>query len=314
MDRVECMRAFVEAVRVNGFAAAARKLDVPRSRVSKQIQALEEMLGVQLMLRTTRSLSLTAAGAQYYEAAQNALAALDEAEERARAGVGRVGGNLRINAPHSFGTRVLAPLIPEFHDRHPHVELHISLTDQQIDPVAGGFDLTIRIAELNDSSLAARTLMRVELMLVASPGFVRRHGLPTSPDDLLSRPFISYGLLASGRSFLLTRGEQVHRVSPTGPVIADSGDLLATLAEAGVGIAMLPGFIIDQALEAGRLVRMLPQWKAPSIAAHALFAAGGRVPLSTRRFIDFLVERLDGTTQTGDRGQGTGPVSSEPGP
>ncbi|WP_323151599.1 LysR family transcriptional regulator, partial [Pseudomonas glycinae] len=156
MDRIECMRAFVVTVGENGFAAAARAMDVPRSKVSKQIQALEEAIGVQLLQRTTRSLHLTEAGAEYFEAAREVIAALDEAEQRARDGVGELRGVLRVNAPMSFGLRRLGKLIPLFHEQHPNIELQLVLSDQQVDPVRGGFDVTIRIASLPDSTMIAR--------------------------------------------------------------------------------------------------------------------------------------------------------------
>lgn len=292
MDRIDCMRAFVEAVRVNGFAAAARSLDVPRSKVSKQIQALEEMVGVQLLMRTTRSLHLTAQGAEYFDSAQEILASLDEAEERARAGVGQISGVLKINAPLSFGTRVLAPLLPEFHRQNRLVELQVSLTDQLIDPVRGGFDVTIRIANLADSSLAARRIMPADRLLVASPEYLATTGTPQRPEDLAHHSFLHYGCTQGGTTLPLKRGSETVRVQPIGPAIADNGDVLATLAEAGMGITLLPRFIVDEALRAGRLVPILPEWKAPPIAVNALYPAAKRVPKKTRGFIDFLVERL----------------------
>lgn len=292
MDRIDCMRVFVEAVRLNGFAAAARKLDVPRSKVSKQIQALEDTLGVQLLMRTTRSLHLTAAGSEYFDAAQDVLAALDDADERARAGVARLGGVLRVNAPLSFGTRVLGPLIPQFHAEHPHVELHIALSDQLVDPVRGGYDVTIRIASLADSSLAARTLMPADRVLVASPSYLKGTSVPKTPQDLAHHSFLNYGCIQGGTTLPLTRNGETIRIQPIGPAVADNGDLLAILAEAGMGITLLPRFIVQESVDAGRLVEVLPEWKAPTISVNALFPASRRVPQKTRRFIDFLSDRL----------------------
>ena len=292
MDRIECMRAFVEAVRANGFAAAARRLDVPRSKVSKQIQALEDMLGVQLLMRTTRSLHLTEAGAEYFEAAQDVLATLDDAEERARAGTGRLEGLLRVNAPVSFGTRVLGRLLPQFHALHPQVEVHVTLNDQIIDPVKGGFDVTIRIANLTDSTLAARRLMPAERVFVASPAYLRERGIPQVPDDLAHHAFLNYGLLQGSVTLPLTGHGRTARVQPVGPATADNGDLLAALAEGGMGITLLPRFIVQEALRSGALQVVLEDWNAPPIAVNALYAATRRLPQKTRRFIDFLGERL----------------------
>lgn len=292
MDRIECMRAFVQTVRSNGFAAAARVLNVPRSKVSKQIQSLEEALGVQLLMRTTRSLHLTTAGTEYYEAARDVLASLDEAEQHVRDGVAQLNGSLRINAPVSFGVRVLAPLIPKFHQQHPHVELQIALNDQQVDPVRGGYDLTIRIATLPDSSLVARPLMPAPRVLIAAPSYLAHAGLPQSPQDLVEHACLHYGASHYGTTLALTRGHETQRVHTNGPLLADNGDVLATAAEAGMGIALLPTFIVDDAIRAGRLVIVLPEWRAPAITVNAVCASGRRIPAKTRRFIDFLVAEL----------------------
>ena len=301
MDRIECMRAFVEAVRAESFAAAARALDVPRSKISKQVQALEEELDVQLLMRTTRSLHLTEAGATFYEDAQNLLAALDEAEERARGSTG-VRGVVRCNVPVSFGTRVLGRLVPKFLEAHPDVELQVSLTDQLIDPVRGGFDVTIRIAHLADSSLSARRIMPARRSLVASPGYLARHGIPQLPEELESHAFLNYGGFQGGITIQLTRGKELRRVRTHGPVVADHGEFLLAMAVAGLGITLLPDFIAGDELASGRLVRVLEDWSPPPIAVHALFAQSRNMPLRLRRFVDFLVEELGSAEATATAG------------
>lgn len=292
MDRIECMRAFVETVRANGFAAAARILDEPRSKISKQVQALEEALGVQLLMRTTRSLHLTAAGAEYFESARDVLAQLDEAEQRARAGTGQLKGQLRINAPLSFGVRVLGPLLAEFHAQYPEVDLQVVLSDQLVDPIQGGFDVTVRIASLPDSSLVARQIMPAPRVLVASPSYLARTGVPKIPAELEGHAFLEYGNLQSGTTLTLTHSGESVRVHASGPLHTNNGDLLAVTAEAGMGIVLLPLFIVGDAIREGRLVPLLTEWQAPPIAVNALYASARRVPLKTRIFIDFLVSRL----------------------
>jgi len=292
MDRIDCMRAFVATVGANGFAAAARAMDVPRSKVSKQIQALEEAIGVQLLQRTTRSLHLTEAGAEYYEAARELLASLDETEQRARDGVGELRGVLRVNAPMSFGLRRLGPLIPLFHQQHPNVELQLVLSDQQVDPVRGGFDVTIRIASLPDSSLVARLLAPAPRIMVASPAYLARAGTPQTPKDLTNHQCLNYGYLQSGVSLQLSNGKETQRVNVTGPLHANNGDLLAQAAQAGMGIALLPDFIVEDALAAGTLVPVLCEWQAPAISINAVYPSSRRVPQKTRAFIEFLVKAL----------------------
>ncbi|WP_162094966.1 LysR family transcriptional regulator [Pseudomonas chlororaphis] len=292
MDRIECMRAFVVTVDANGFAAAARAMDVPRSKVSKQIQALEEAIGVQLLHRTTRSLHLTEAGAEYYESAREVLAAVDEAEQRARDGIGELRGVLRVNAPMSFGLRRLGPLVPLFHEQHPNIELQLVLSDQQVDPVRGGFDVTIRIASLADSSMVAKLLAPAPRIMVASPDYLKRAGTPQTPRDLTTHQCLNYGYLQSGVSLQLSNGKDTQRVHVTGPLHANNGDLLAQAAEAGMGIALLPDFIVADALAASRLVPVLCEWQAPPISIHAVYPSARRVPQKTRAFIEFLVAQL----------------------
>jgi len=292
LDRIECMRAFIVTVGENGFAAAARAMDVPRSKVSKQIQALEEAIGVQLLQRTTRSLHLTEAGAEYYDAARELIASLDEAEQRARDGVGELRGVLRINAPMSFGLRRLGPLIPVFHELHPNIELQLVLSDQQVDPVRGGFDVTLRIASMPDSSMVARLLAPAPRIMVASPAYLKRAGTPQVPKDLTAHQCLNYGYLQSGVSLQLSNGKDTQRVNVTGPLHANNGDLLAQAAEAGMGIALLPDFIVEEALAAGRLVAVLCEWQAPPITINAVYPSARRVPQKTRTFIDFLIKEL----------------------
>ncbi|SET34016.1 LysR family transcriptional regulator [Pseudomonas graminis] len=292
MDRIECMRAFVATVGANGFAAAARALDVPRSKVSKQIQALEEAIGVQLLQRTTRSLHLTEAGAEYYDACRDVIASLDEAEQRARTGMGEIRGVLRVNAPMSFGLSRLGPLIPRFNELHPNVELQVVLSDQQVDPVKGGFDVTIRIASLPDSSMIARSLAPAPRIMVASPDYLAREGTPQTPKDLAHHKCLSYGYLQSGASLQLCNGKETQRVTVSGPLHANNGDILAQAAVAGMGIALLPNFIVERAVADGRLVPVLCDWEAPAITVNAVYPSARRVPMKTRAFIDFLVAEL----------------------
>lgn len=292
MDRIECMRAFVATVGANGFAAAARTLDVPRSKISKQIQALEEAIGVQLLQRTTRSLHLTEAGAEYYDACRDVIASLDEAEQRARTGMGEIRGVLRVNAPMSFGLSRLGPLIPRFNELHPNVELQVVLSDQQVDPVKGGFDVTIRIASLPDSSMIARSLAPAPRIMVASPDYLAREGTPQTPKDLAHHKCLSYGYLQSGVSLQLCNGKETQRVTVSGPLHANNGDILAQAAVAGMGIALLPNFIIERAVADGRLVPVLCDWEAPAITVNAVYPSSRRVPMKTRAFIDFLVAEL----------------------
>lgn len=292
MDRLACLTAFVETVRAGGMAAAARKLDVPRAKVSRQIQMLEDELGAQLLLRTTRALTLTDAGAVFLESASEALDKLSEATQRVREGQGQVRGTLKINAPMSFGVRVLAPLLPRFQKANPGLELQVALSDEFVDPVRGGFDVTLRIARLEDSSLVARRLCDAPRVLVAAPSYLAERGTPAHPSELTAHACLNYGYLSTGAHWVLSRGDAVFRITATGPVCANNGDVLMQAAIGGAGIALLPRFIVDEAIATRALAAVLPEWQAPAIAVHAVYPPTRRLPLRTRRFIDFLVEAL----------------------
>lgn len=292
MDRLDSMRTFVEVVRLNGFAAAARSLDLARSTVSKQVNALEAHLGVQLLMRTTRKLHLTEAGRRYYEAAQDVLDEVERSEELAREGGALPRGVLRINAPASFGLRVIGPLLPRFHALHPDVELQLALSDQVVDPLGGGFDLTLRIADLPDSTMVARPLMPAPRWIVAAPDLVARLGAPATPGEVAPAHWLGYGTLGAAAPFPLERAGERVRVRPEGPVSTDNGELLLQMAEAGMGVALIPEFIAGDAVRAGRLVQLFPDWQAPPLTVHAVHQSARRVPMKTRAFIDFLRNSL----------------------
>lgn len=293
MDRLDALRAFVETVERGGMAAAARKLNSTRAKISKQIQSLEQDLSVQLLMRTTRSLSLTEAGATFFEAAVEAIKTLDDGAQRAREGVGVVKGLLRINAPVSFGIKRLAPLLPRFKAANPDVAFEVTLTDELIDPVKGGYDVTIRIAVLTDSSLVARRIGPVSGSLVAAPSYLAMHGTPAHPRDLVDHACLQYGYQQTGAVWVLSRDAELHRVAFKSSFSANNGEVLQAVAEAGHGIAWLPHFIVGEALEAGRLVRVLDDWAMPALSVNAVYPANRRLPVKTRRFIDFLVDELD---------------------
>lgn len=293
MDRLDSLRAFVETVERGGMAAAARKLNSTRARISKQIQALEQELSVQLLVRTTRSLSLTEAGSTFFEAATEALKTLDDGAQRAREALGVVKGLLRVNAPVTFGVKRLAPLLPRFKAANPDVTFDLTLTDELVDPVKGGFDLTIRIAVLADSSLVARRIGPVSSSLFASPSYLALHGTPSHPRDLVDHACLQYGYQQTGAVWVLQKDAELHRVSFKSGFSANNGEVLQAAAEAGLGIVMLPHFIAGEAMQAGRLVPVLDDWALPALSVNAVYPANRRLPLKTRRFIDFLVAELD---------------------
>lgn len=292
MDRLACLNAFVETARRGGMSAAARELGVPRARISRQIQALEQELGVRLLSRTTRALALTDAGSQLLESASDALQRLEEATCQVREAQGIVQGKLRVNAPMSFGVRVLAPLVPAFQRANPGLELHVDLSDEFVDPVRGGYDVTLRVAQLEDSSLVARRLCDAPRVLVAAPSYLAGRGTPGTPEELERHHCLNYRYLSGGAHWMLSRGGRTVRVETRGPVCANNGDLLMHAAIGGSGITLLPRFIVDEAIARRALAVVMPEWQAPPIAVHAVYPSSRNMPLRTRRFIDFLIDSL----------------------
>jgi DNA-binding transcriptional LysR family regulator len=293
MSELMQMKAFAAAVRAGSLAAAGRHLDLSRSQVSKLIQGLEQRLGVALLVRTNRALALTEAGRDYHERVVDVLARLSEAEQAVAGHQQEPQGPLRINAPMSFGVRLLAPLLPAFLRRYPQVRVELHLDDRMLDPVEGGFDVTVRVAALADSPLVARRLCEVPRVLCASPGYLRRRAAPTRPEDLRGHDCLHYGYLAAGSDWRLeTAAGERASVAVQGALCSNNAEALQQAALGDCGIALLPRFVVADDLRLGRLMPVLAGWEAPRIAAHALFVRAPCLPARLRAFVDHVVEGL----------------------
>ncbi len=292
MDRIHTYRSFVESVRLGGFAAAARHLDLSRSQVSHQVAQLEDHLAVRLLHRTTRRLTLTDAGAMFYERARDLLADLEDAERQAQALHSEPKGLLKINAPLSFGVLYLAPLLPRFRRIYPDLELRVDLDDRVLDPLEHGYDLTLRIGALGDLNLAARRIRRIYIHLCASPEYLAERGQPRNPRELEQHACLHYGYLSTGSFWVLEGPGEPVSVKVRGPVCANNGEILRASALAGQGIVALPDFLVDEDLRSGRLVPVLPDWAPARAALYALYPPTRRLSAKVRAMVDFLVEAL----------------------
>lgn len=293
MDRFTRLSAFVRVVESGSFSAAAAKLGLSRAAASKYVRQLEEHLGVRLLNRTTRRLSLTDEGAAFYERAARILAELEAAEGEASAGAGEARGTLRLSAPVSFGRRHLGPAIAEFLRRHPHVQIALTLEDRFVDLVEDGFDAAIRIGRLSDSSLVARRLCATRLVLAAAPAYWRRKGKPRTPAALPLDDCFVYTLQAAGRSWrLLDEAGKETVLQARGALAANNGDVLCEAALAGAGIVLLPDFIVGEDLAAGRLETALPGWLGIELGIQAVWPSGRHLPTRLRLFLDFLARKL----------------------
>jgi DNA-binding transcriptional LysR family regulator len=294
MDSVNHLRHFVAAAELLSFSAAARKLGLSRDQVSKQVAALEAELGAPLFQRSTRAMTLTPAGEALLERARTIVRLLDEA----LVGVGglqdKPRGPLRVNAPMSFGQRYLAPLLPGFLGAHPEVQLRLDLDDRFVDPAKSGADVTLRIAQLPpDLDLVARPLATAPRWLVAAPSYLDRWGAPRHPQDLALHACLHYGDASQGSQWQFRRGEERVGVPAKGPICSNNGDVLLQSAESGLGLTVLPNFLLQQALDSGRLRAVLSDWQVtPDIGVFALHAPGSRSLPAVRAFVAYLEQQL----------------------
>ena len=233
MDKLASIRAFTKVVQHNGFAAAARDLRLSRSAVSKHVIELEEELGVQLLSRTTRSVTPTENGQAYYERGLAILADLEEADLAAARSQAEVRGLLRVNAPMSFGTLHLARAVADFMEKYSELRIQLILSDQQIDPVQEGYDVTLRIADLPSSSMIARKIAPALRAICASPVYLAQHGIPQHPDDLRGHACLTYGHLATGNQWKLTGPDGDHWIAIPWTLCTNNAEVLRDAAVGG---------------------------------------------------------------------------------
>lgn len=292
MDKLASLRAFVKVVDSGSFAEAGRQLRLSRSAISKYIADLEESLGVQLLNRTTRHASPTENGQQYYERALVILGEIEAADQAVTQSQSAPRGLLRVNAPMSFGTMRLGPVLADFMTKYPELQVQLVLSDDLLDPVQDGFDVTLRIAELESSSLIARKIMPVERLICASPEYLKRHGTPAHPQDLRSHVSLTYGFLLTGNQWKLTGSDGVHWIQPAWSLCVNNAEVLRDVAIKGRGLALLPTFIAEAALKRKELRPVLENYAAPPLALYAVYPPTRHLSVKVRLFIDFLVERF----------------------
>jgi DNA-binding transcriptional LysR family regulator len=292
MDKLVSMQAFAKVIEHGSFSEAAREMHLSRSAVSKYIIDLEHALGVQLLNRTTRSASPTENGRLYYERCTAILSEIEEADLAVSHLQAAPRGLLRINAPMSFGTLHLGRAIAEFMERYPELQIELTLSDQQLDTVQEGFDVTIRIADLSTTSLIARKIVPARRVVCASPGYLQRREVPLHPKDLRDHDCLSYGHLATGTQWKLSGKDGDHWLQVPWKLCTNNAEVLRDAAVSGRGIALLPTFIAGPDLRSGRLKAILASYRAPELSVCALYPPTRHLSMKVRIFIDFLVERL----------------------
>jgi DNA-binding transcriptional LysR family regulator len=292
MDSISRVAIFVQVARLQSFVAAGRELGMSGPAVSKQIQALEDRLGVRLLNRTTRSVTLTDEGALYLDRAAKALEDLQEAERQIQELKDCPTGKLKINAPMSFGNQYLVGPIAQFAKRYPEVKVEVDFDDRWVDVIAEGYDVVVRIGVLDDSSLIARKLASCPIILCASPAYKDQHGLPNEPSQLPEFPAIIYSKHSqSGEWRYQTPDGSRGSVRLNRNFAGNSAEMQLEACLQGLGIALLPVFIASEHLDSGDLIRVLPAFETyPQRGIYALFPQKRYLATRVRLFVDWLSE------------------------
>ena len=293
MNRFDELEAFVAVVDFRGFGNAAERLGMAKSMVSRRVSDLERRLGVQLLKRTTRRQSLTDAGREFHLRATQILADLDEAEQCVADAEAEVSGRIRLAMPLGFGVILLAAPVADFLAAHPAIEIDVDLNDRAIDLIAENIDLAIRVGELEDSSLVARRLAAVRIATCASPEYLRRHGRPRHPDELVEHEVLTYSNVAVGRhwSFPQQGKSSVPRLRYR--VAANNGEFLAAVASRGQGIVNGPRALMQAQIDAGELEPILEDFPRPELGMYAVYPPGRLISRRVRVFSDALRAHFD---------------------
>ena len=292
MDKLDAMNAFARVVASGSYTEAARRLGLTRSAVSKAVTELEQLLGARLLDRTTRQVTPTEAGRAYYERALSILADVEETENAVSRLHDEPKGLLKINAPMSFGTLYLGTAVAEFMAAYPDLRIELILNDRFVDPIEEGVDVTVRIGLLPDSSLIARRLAPARRVLAASPGYLDRHGVPRTPEDLREHRALNFGHSSAAQRWELMRAGEIIAVPIVSRLCSNNGDVLRAAALADDGIVYLPTFLVGPDIAAGRLRVVLPDYVPTELGIYAVYAPNRFLAAKTRLFIDFLAARF----------------------
>jgi LysR family transcriptional regulator for bpeEF and oprC len=292
LDRLNAIRAFQRVVETGSFSAVAREKGVAQPTISKLVAALEAHLGAQLLNRTSRSLSLTEAGQDYYEASSKLLADLDAAESRIGRRQTAPSGLLRVTLSAGFGRMHVVPLLPAFFALYPEVAVDIAISDRFVDLVEEGLDLAIRIGHLNDSALIARRIGSSTRRTVASQSYVDRYGTPVSPQDLTHHECIAFVFRGAPQEWRFRGPDGPVDIQPAGRLRANDAENIRQAVLSGLGITHAPGWLFHTEIQRGEVKVLLADWRPPAEPISAVYQATRRPSTKTRVFIDYLAEAL----------------------
>jgi DNA-binding transcriptional LysR family regulator len=292
MDLLDSMEVYVLAVEKGSLSAAATACGISATMAGKHLRTLEKRLGMRLINRTTRRQHLTAFGEDYYVRCKEILRLVVETDAQAQNLQLAPAGKLRITAPVTFGTEALMPALSEYLDRYPQVSIDVALCDRVVDLVEEGFEAAIRIGQLPDSALIAKSLAPYRLMICASPEYLARRGTPGKPEDLSEHECLSFSPAALAH-WRLTDQDGAYRVPVSGRLQVNHGQALRVAALHGLGIVLQPAILLEADVRAGRLVRLFPTHELPSRPMSVVYLPDRYRSLKLRSFVDFLVERFN---------------------
>ncbi|AUM13338.1 LysR family transcriptional regulator [Ketobacter alkanivorans] len=298
---LEEIRNFVAVVEAGSFTGAAEALGSSRSVLSKRLSLLESHLGVRLLNRTTRSLSLTEAGERFYQECSNSLGSIDAAVDEVRSMNREPRGRLFVNLPMSFGILHIAPLIPRFLVQFPLVQIELNFDDRKLDVIEPGFDISIRIGELGNSSLTARRLGTCNHLVVAAPAYLEQHGVPQSPEDLTHHRIASFRFQDSALEWAFEDEQGITTVIKLKADIVSNNSLaLKAIVLGGTAIARVPSFLLEEEVAEGKLINLFPGLTRTQRSIYAVFPRREYMPAKTRAFIEFIARELEQRFDTGE--------------
>ena len=290
MDRLTEMEAFATVVDQGGFTDAAKKMGISKSAVSKHVSSLEARLGARLLNRTTRRVSPTEIGLAYYDRARRVLSDAGEADALVVSMQSAPTGLLRLSVATDFGVNHLSPILGDFLQKYPDITVNMVLNNRYVELISEGFDMAIRMGDLEDSSLRARKLTETQMRMIAAPSYFEKHGRPARLDDLNTHKLLHYSNQASGNAWKITApsGEE-RQIRSAGWLSVNDGQSLLNACIAGLGIAYLPSFLYANAMEQGQVVDVMPDLPVESTGIYAVYPPGRFTQPKVRAFIDFLV-------------------------
>lgn len=290
MDKIHAMQLFIRVAELESFSRAADTLGLPKGSVSRQIQALENLLGTQLLHRTTRRVSLTQDGMVYYERAKDLLANLDELDGLFQNDPTSISGRLRVDMPVAVARNLVIPKLPSFLQQYPGIELELSSSDRLVDVIREGFDCVVRVGTLKDSGLIARTLGKLSMINCASPDYLARFGYPDNLDDLASHAVIHYAVNLGTRpqGFEFFNGDATVWVKTGGILTVNSTETYHAACLAGLGIIQVPRVGVREALRAKKMVEILPQYRAEPMPVSLIYPHRRNLSRRVHLFMEWL--------------------------